>query len=341
MYGPLLAFAAAALFGASVPASKLLLRFLAPLQLAGLLYLGAAGAMIPAVISERARFGRVELDSTNRKRLAGVVILGGMVAPVLLLVAFRFATAGAVSLLLNFAMVATAVLGVVLFHEHLGRTAWLGVAGTVVAGALLSGGAGGTPWIATVLVVAACTCWGIDNLLSALIDGMTPARSTLWKGAVAGATNLALGVATAPEMGNSVAIGAAIAVGAISYGVSIALHTAAAQQIGAVRAQGVFASAPFIGAALSVVLLHERLATMEVFAAAIFLISVVALVASQHEHPHPHGAVEHIHAHRHDDGHHRHEHAEPVAGLHTHWHQHESVVHAHPHWPDLHHRHAH
>ena len=42
MSGLLLALIAAALFGASMPASKLLLEDLAPFQLAGLLYLGAA-----------------------------------------------------------------------------------------------------------------------------------------------------------------------------------------------------------------------------------------------------------------------------------------------------------
>ena len=142
MYGLVLAFGAAVLFAVSVPASKLLLQSFDPLQLAGLLYLGAAIAMAPVVRAERRRFGRVEFDRANRTRLAGVVILGGLVAPILLLAAFRLATAGAVALLLNFEIVATAVLGAVLFHEHMGRGAWLGVAGVVAASALLCGDAG-------------------------------------------------------------------------------------------------------------------------------------------------------------------------------------------------------
>lgn len=341
MYGLLLAVAAAVLFGASAPASKLLLQFFDPLQLAGLLYLGAAGAMAPVVITERARFGRMRLDRTNRGRLAGVVIFGGVVAPILLLGALRLAAAGAVSLLLNLEIVATAVLGVVLFHEHLSRGAWLAVAGVVAASALLSGEAGGAGGVATLLTVGACICWGVDNNLSALIDGMTPARSTLWKGAVAGVTNLALGLAVAPLRATGAAVAAAIGVGAVSYGVSIALHTAAAQRVGAVRAQGVFASAPFIGAALSLVLLGEPATSVQMLAGALFAISVAGFVVSQHEHPHAHGVAEHIHAHTHDDGHHLHQHAEPATTAHTHRHGHDSVIHAHPHWPDLHHRHLH
>src|SRR5579862_3591067 len=111
MYGVSLALAAAVLFGASAPVAKLLLRSFDPLQLAGFLYIGAAVAMVPAVISERARFGRVTVDVRNRARLAGVVVLGGAIAPTMLLVALRMTTAGTVSLLLNFEMVATAVLG--------------------------------------------------------------------------------------------------------------------------------------------------------------------------------------------------------------------------------------
>jgi hypothetical protein len=47
MQGLLLALVSAALFGAATPASKLLLVSLEPFQLAGLLYLGAALAMVP------------------------------------------------------------------------------------------------------------------------------------------------------------------------------------------------------------------------------------------------------------------------------------------------------
>lgn len=341
MYGFTLAAVSAALFAASVPASKVLLQFFAPLQLAGLLYVGAALAMLPVVSTERRRFGRVPVDRANYAPLAGVVFLGGMAAPVLLLAAFRMAPAGTVSLLLNFELVATALLGAALFREHLTRAAWLGVAGVVAAGSLLSSDAGWPGLLSMALVLAACTCWGMDNNLSAVIDGMTPARSTVWKGAVAGAANLALGCTLEPLRAPGAAVAAAIAVGAVSYGASVALHTAAAQRLGAVRAQGVFASAPFLGAVLSVAFLGEQLTSPQLLAAALFLISAAALVASRHEHPHGHAAAEHIHAHTHNDGHHQHEHVKVADTPHTHWHQHDPSKHAHPHWPDLHHRHTH
>jgi len=337
-----LAFLSAVLFGASTPASKLLLGSLEPLQLAGLLYLGAALAVAPWVARERPR-GRAFLsDRVNALRILGAVTFGGVFGPVLLLVALRLTGAGSVSLLLNLELVATAVLGVALFREHLGRAGWLGVTGVVLAGAWVAN-EGGLPGVwAALLTAAACVCWAIDNHLTALIDGITPARSTLLKGAVAGAVSLGLGVALAPFEAGPGAVAAALAVGSLSYGASIALYISAAQELGATRAQLVFASAPFVGLALSFALLGEAITASQLAAAALFVPSLGALFWSQHAHPHVHEALEHVHSHRHDDGHHVHEHPGQSAALrHSHSHRHERLEHAHPHWPDVHHRHGH
>ena len=44
--------------------------------------------------------------------------------------------------------------------------------------------------LSALFVAAACLCWGLDNNVTALIDGFTPAQSTAVKGLVAGAVNL-------------------------------------------------------------------------------------------------------------------------------------------------------
>lgn len=329
---------AALLFGAATPASKLLGARLTPLQLAGLLYAGAALAMVPAVW----RGGHSpRLNGTNRRRLLGVIVFGGLIAPVLFLAALRRAPAGSVALLLNAELAATAVLGAIWFADPLRGRGWLAVAGTVAAGALLSGAS----WpgiVAALLVLGACLCWALDNQLTALIDGMTPARTTLWKGAAAGGTNLALGLLIDPFGAGASEVALALLVGALSYGVSIALTIRAAQQLGAVRAQTVFASAPFLGAALSYLVLREPLGPAALGAAALMLASAALLLGEAHAHPHRHGRIEHVHPHRHDDGHHDHPHPGlPRATYHAHPHRHDPLEHSHPHWPDLHHRHEH
>jgi len=335
----LTALAAAVLFGAATPANKTLLTDLPPFQLAGLLYLAGALVMLPSVL--RSGSGLSKLDQTNRRRLLGSVVAGGMIAPVLLLLGLRLASAASVSLLLNLEMVATAILGALVFSEPLGRRGWIGATGVVVAGAILSGGA----WpgiMAAVLVAGACIGWALDNHLTALIDGITPMVSTFWKGAVAGSVNLALGMATAPLSATPRVIAAALLIGALAYGVSIVLYIRAAQQLGAVRSQAIFASAPFIGAALSYGLLGDPLAPSAMIAAALMVGSACLLFDGTHAHPHRHPVVVHTHSHRHDDAHHDHDHPNlPDGARHTHEHRHDERVHAHPHWPDLHHRHGH
>jgi drug/metabolite transporter (DMT)-like permease len=336
------ALVAALLFGASTPASTWLLGAATPLQLAGLLYLGAAlGTAIPFARERRGRAHRA-MGRVNASRLFGAITLGGIVAPVLLLIGLRSATAGSVSLLLNLEMAATAVLGVWLFREPLGPRGWIGVGGVVLAGVLVSGGVGWPGRVAALWVAGACVCWGLDNHLTARIDGVTPASSTFWKGAVAGATNLTLGLALAPFAGGVATIAGGLCVGALSYGASVALYIASAQKLGATRAQGLFAVAPFAGAALSWLVLGEAISAAQVAAAALLAAAIVVLLRSQHEHEHVHGELEHVHEHRHDDGHHTHSHPERApAARHSHWHRHEPIAHAHPHWPDLHHRHDH
>jgi drug/metabolite transporter (DMT)-like permease len=338
----LLALLSAALFGAATPASKLLLRELSPLQLTGLLYLGAALGVAPRVALERRRGLRAAGGRANAVRLGGAVLFGGIVGPVLLLLALRRGEASSVALLLNLEMAATAALGVAFFREHLGRLGWAGVAGVASAGALLAG-AGGWPGLATALLVAAaCICWGLDNHWTALVDGITPATSTLVKGLGAGASALAAGILAAPFAASAAMTAAALATGALAYGVSIALYIAAAHELGATRAQSVFASAPFAGAGLSFALLGERFGWAHALAIPLFVASLALLLRSRHAHPHVHEALLHVHSHRHDDGHHEHAHPGLPASLrHTHAHRHERTEHAHPHWPDVHHRHRH
>jgi drug/metabolite transporter (DMT)-like permease len=337
-----LAVLAAALFGAATPASKVLLGELTPFQLAGLLYLGAAIGVAPVA----ARGGGIRLpargDRRNRLRLLGAVVFGGVAGPVLLLLGLRLAGAASVSLWLNLELAATALLGVLVFREHLGLPGWAGVGCALAGAALLSLSGGDAGLVAGTLVLLACVCWALDNHLTALTDGITPSQITFWKGAVAGTANLVLGLALAPLAGGAVVVVAALFVGVWAYGASIVLSIAAARSVGATRAQVAFATAPFFGVVLSVAALGEALTVVHLGAALLLAAGVALLFVERHAHAHVHEAMEHEHAHRHDDGHHDHTHAAVSASAwHSHRHRHERIVHAHPHWPDLHHRHRH
>lgn len=338
----LLALLSAALFGVSTPASKLLLAELPAQQLAGLLYLGAALGVMPMTLRAGGRSRLARLDRRSAWRLAGAVVAGGAVGPLALLLALRLAPSSDVSLLLNLELVATAVLGGVFFHESIGGRGRAGLAVVVAASAALSSG-GGWPGVgAGLLAAVACLCWGLDNQLTALIDGMTPAGTTLVKGLVAGAFNLSVGLALAGWDASPAAAAAALVVGAVSYGLSLVLHIGASQQLGATRAQAIFSSAPFVGAAVSLALPNEQAGVGLLVASLVLAAGVALLLVDRHEHRHHHAEVEHVHAHRHDDGHHGHAHSDLAPrARHVHWHRHEPTEHTHPHVPDLHHRHEH
>lgn len=341
-YSILLAFLSAALFGSSTPANKILLNTVPLFQLAGLLYLGAVVGVIPFILRDGSLQSPWQLQRRNRYRLLGAIACGGILAPIFLLLGLKLASAASVSLWLNLELVATAVLGYFLFHDHLGRWGWLGVFGTVLAAALLSWGEGIAGIEAGLLVALACLFWGLDNHLTALIDGISPTQSTFWKGLIAGTVNLTIGIAIQPSLISLPAIVGSLGVGALSYGASIALYITSAQSLGATRSQMIFSCAPFFGVAFSAFALGERISLLQKVAVLLKVSSLLALLRDQHSHEHEHELMFHEHLHSHDDGHHNHSHSgQPISLRHSHWHEHEIVVHNHPHLPDIHHRHRH
>lgn len=343
MYPIIFALLSAIMFGASTPVGKLLLERLPPFQLAGWLYLGAAAAMTPAIfIFRNTPVSTGRMDKSNIQRLIGAIGFGGLAGPVLLLMGLQRSSAASVSLWLNLELVATAVLGVLVFRDHLGKIGWIGVGGTILASSLLSWQGGRVSFSALLLVACACVCWGMDNHLTALIDGITPVQSTFWKGLVAGAVNLSISLFVEGVGAGIWLAAAAMVVGAFAYGFSITLYIKSAQHLGATRSQMIFSSAPFFGVAMAVPLLGERVNLMQAIAAGVLMVSLILLFRDQHAHPHRHESSRHQHDHDHADPHHGHDHTDKRSQMsHNHTHEHQPMVHAHPHWPDIHHRHKH
>lgn len=335
------ALAAAALFGASAPAGKLLVGSFSPLQLAGLLYLGAALAVLPSALSAFKSGGRAWMNRGNIVKIAGSLACGGILAPVFFLVGLERASATSVSMWLALEGILTALLAYLLFKEHLGRFGFLAVAGAALAAGVLSFGEGAAGFEAGLFVAVACLLWGLDNNFSALVDGIRPAQLTFLKGAVAGSLNLAIGCFSAGFEASPAQTAGALLIGAFSYGLSLTLYIRSAQSLGASRSQLLFATSPIWGVLLSFAVLQEQIAAPHLVSALILAGAIVLLFRDQHAHLHAHERMAHVHAHSHDDGHHTHRHDEVMSGPHSHWHEHEPVTHAHPHWPDLHHRHRH
>jgi drug/metabolite transporter (DMT)-like permease len=129
------------LFGIATPFNKLLLSGLNSFQLAGLLYLGAAMAMIPFIFRRNSNL-RLLFYSGNRAKTFGIILFGGFAGPLLLLAGLRTADAASVSIWLNMELVATAILGVLIFKDSLDRNTSIGVLLTMIAGIVASYGEG-------------------------------------------------------------------------------------------------------------------------------------------------------------------------------------------------------
>lgn len=327
---------AAILFGISAPAASRLTDDMGAFTLAGLLYLGAALAVVPFALRSPPTPLAVRRSLPN---LGGAVVIGGAIGPLLLAIGLGRVPAATASLLLNLELVFTTIVAGVVFHEHLGRRVIAGTALVVVGSIALSWSGNPDLRWGALLIAAACLCWAIDNSTTASIDQISPSHITLAKGVIAGGTNLLIGLATAslPSAGPALV---ALLVGAVGYGASITLWVAGARDLGAARGQLVFATAPFVGAIAAWTVLDEPITTRELAAAALASGGIAFVLGSHHDHQHTHDALTHDHEHDHDQ-HHDHEHQPPVMGRHSHPHDHRAMSHRHPHVPDLHHRHGH
>lgn len=328
------------LFGATAPAASELAGSVPAFTLAGLLYVGAGLFALPSAAQRPP--GRRALAMEWRPE-AVAVVAGGAVGPVLLVAGLARTSAATASILLNTELVATVVLAAVLFREHLGNRVIASAALIAAAGVLLTWTRGATVDTGALLIVAACACWGLDNGVTARIEQLSPQHVVALKGIVAGGANLTIGLLGAGWGGRTDAadVVAALAIGAAGYGLSITLWVLGARDLGAARAQVLFATAPFIGAAIAWTALREEVTARQVAAMALAVAGVAVSLHSAHTHPHRHRAVAHDHEHTHDDDHHDHTHANGFTGRHSHLHEHASLVHAHPHVPDLHHHHDH
>ena len=340
--GIVAALAAALLFGASTPLAKLLTAEASPWLLAGLLYLGSGLGLAAVLLSKkrgRPRFGRAEAMA-----LAGAIAAGGIAGPVLLMWALSRMPASGAALLLNAEAVFTALIAWFVFKENFDRRIALGML-LIVAGAIVLS----SPSEASIdrvmpalAVLAACLAWAIDNNLTRKVSLADPRTIAMLKGLVAGATNTALALLAGASLPKLPVLGAALVVGWLGYGVSLALFVVALRELGTARTAAYFSTAPFAGALLAVLLLGETV-TVTLFVAGVLMAAGVWLhVTERHVHGHTHEPLEHTHEHEHDE-HHRHAHQPPVppGTRHTHAHRHEPLTHAHAHYPDAHHRHGH
>jgi len=346
-YSKIQAIMAALLFGASAPLAKVLLGDVQPVMLAALLYLGyGAGLLTIRLIQNsvaNAAAREASLAKSDLPWLAGAIIAGGVFAPIILMLSLKNTPAATASLLLNFEGVATSLIALLVFKEALGKRLWLAIGLITLASVILTWNSTGA-WglsIGSAGVLLACIFWGLDNNFTRNISAKDPLAIVTVKGIAAGTVSLGIALLSHEMFPHVSAVLQALVLGFFSYGISLVLFILAMRSLGAARTSGFFASAPFIGSIISVLIFREWPGTGFLISLPIMIAGTALIIWEDHVHLHRHARVEHEHRHQHDDGHHDHQHDKAEMEDHSHWHVHEDLEHQHPHSPDIHHRHIH
>jgi drug/metabolite transporter (DMT)-like permease len=339
------AISAAVLFGASTPLAKLLVGNMSPVLLGGLLYLGSGVGMGLFRILRDKGWQPSGMLPGEWPWLLGAILFGGVMGPVALMIGLTSTSGSAASLMLNLESVLTALLAWVVFKENADKRIVLGMAAIVAGGAVLSwqpDDSGALTLSGLGAIALACLCWAIDNNLTRKVSASDSAFIASSTGLLAGVVNSIIAFTSGASLPEYQTILLAMTVGLLGYGISLVFFVLALRGLGTARTGAYFSTAPFIGSAVSLMLLGETAGTAFWAACTLMGLGVLLHLTESHDHLHTHEPLEHSHAHTHDE-HHQHPHDAEMnmTEPHVHWHQHAVIRHKHPHYPDIHHQHSH
>ena len=339
------AFLAALLYSLSTPLSKLLLVSMPAPLLASMLYFGAGFGMLLLRLTERSgKTGQKEalVGKADYLYILGMITLD-VAAPILMLIGLSTITSANAALLSNFEIVATTIIASILFKEFVGRRMWLAIAIIAIASVILSVADASSFTFSTgsILVLLACVCWGLENNCTRMIAAKDPKQIVMIKGIGSGTIALLISLIAGIHHFPWFLLPVSLLLGFISYGLSIYFYVRAQRELGASRTSAYYASAPFLGVALSTVLYQQTLTLQFGIALLLMAFGSFLVFSEKHVHLHRHEPITHEHAHNHQDGHHTHHHTDGFQGWHNHPHTHEAMEHSHHHTPDTHHKHSH
>lgn len=252
---------AAALYAISSPVSKLLLVEVPPTMMAALLYLGA-GIGMSLIAFYRYKRGKLKKEmNLTRKELPytlGMIALD-ILAPIFLMVGLTMTTPATVSLLNNFEIVATSLIALFIFKEFITKRLWIAIGLITVSSILLSveDFSNLSLSFGSLLVLLASISWGFENNLTRKLSVKDPLQVVILKGFGSGLGSLLISLALKETTTNILYIALTLFLGFVAYGMSIYLYVYAQRHLGAAKTSAYYAVAPFIGAALSLLIFLE------------------------------------------------------------------------------------
>ena len=320
---------AALFYAINIPCSKLLLNNVSPTFMAAFLYLGAGlGVGIMYIFHGKKETRAEKLGREDIPYTLAMVVLD-IIAPILLMVGVKLGTAANASLLGNSEIVATTLIAFGLFREKVSARLWGAISLITVASIILSfSGEGSFSFsLGSLFVIGATVCWGLENNCTRKISGKSTYEIVTIKGIGSGTGAFIVAMLLRESVPGFSYMALIMILGFVAYGLSIFTYIRAQKTLGAAKTSAYYAIAPFIGVALSAVILKERFTMMFIIALLIMITGTVLIVRDTliHSHKHAHAhliththggsththVIEHSHDHAHviSEGKHKHTHS--------------------------------
>ena len=259
--GIIMAILAAVLYAVSSPFSKVLLNEMPPTLMAGFLYLGAGiGMSLIAVLRRVRQVENTEIHLSKAEMPYTVaMILLDIAAPICMLIGLNATTAANASLLNNFEIVATALIALVVFKERISKRLWTGILFVTLSSVILSFEDVTSLEFSygSLFVLLAAVFWGLENNCTRKLSSCDPLEIVLLKGIFSGIGSIVIGLVIGERLVNLWSVIAVMAVGIVSYGLSIYFYVHAQRLLGAARTSAYYAVSPFIAAFLSILIFGQ------------------------------------------------------------------------------------
>ena len=259
--GIIMAILAAVLYAVSSPFSKVLLNEMPPTLMAGFLYLGAGIGMSLIAVLRRVRQAEITEIHLSKAELPYTVamVLFDIAAPICMLIGLSATTAANASLLNNFEIVATALIALVVFKERISKRLWIGILFVTFSSVILSFEDFSSLEFSygSLFVLLAAVFWGLENNCTRKLSSCDPLEIVLLKGIFSGIGSIVIGLALGERLMNLWSVIAVMALGIVSYGLSIYFYVHAQRLLGAARTSAYYAVSPFIAAFLSILIFGQ------------------------------------------------------------------------------------
>lgn len=259
--GIIMAILAAVLYAVSSPFSKVLLNEMPPTLMAGFLYLGAGIGMSLIAVLRRVRQAEITEIHLSKAELPYTVamVLLDIAAPICMLIGLGATTAANASLLNNFEIVATALIALVVFKERISKRLWIGILFVTFSSVILSFEDFSSLEFSygSLFVLLAAVFWGLENNCTRKLSSCDPLEIVLLKGIFSGIGSIVIGLVLGERLMNLWSVIAVMALGIVSYGLSIYFYVHAQRLLGAARTSAYYAVSPFIASFLSILIFGQ------------------------------------------------------------------------------------